>query len=102
MSFSFVLNETSTKWATDEIAQRHNPHSEATVQCLGSRAPMTAARRMSLVNLRSIVNARGLSGLATQQLLPWKRQKFSPNRAESRARRAAARWAQTTGPSTLC
>ena len=32
-----------------------------------------AARRMSLVNLRSIVNARDLSGLATQQLLPWKR-----------------------------
>ncbi len=90
--------EASTKWATDEIAQRRNRHSEATMRCPGGRAPITAARRMSLVNLRPIVNARGLSGLATQQLLPWKRRKFSPNRAETRAPRAAARWAQATGP----
>jgi hypothetical protein len=71
---------------------------EATVRCPGGRAPTTAARRMRLVNLGSRVNARGLSGLATQQLLPWKRRKFSPNRAESTAPRAPAGWAQTTGP----
>ena len=63
----------------------------------GGRASTTAARRVRLVNLSTRVNARGLSGLATQQLLPSER-KFSPDRAESRASRVAAAWAQTTGP----
>jgi hypothetical protein len=42
---------------------------------------ITAARGMSLVNLRRIVNARSLSGLATQHLLASRRRKASPNRA---------------------
>src|SRR5580704_15978361 len=90
--------EASTKGAAGENAQRRNRHSEVTVRCPCVRAPATAATPLSLVNLGSLVNARRLGGSAMQQLLPWERQKFSPNRADSRAPRAAAGWAQTTGP----
>src|SRR5208337_166905 len=93
--------EASTKGAAGENAQRRNRHSEVTVRCPCVRAPATAATPLSLGNLGSLVNARRLGGSAMQQLLPWERQKFSPNRADSRAPRAAPGWAQTTGPDPL-